>query len=100
LGAGSDSINPLTEPVTLQVGTFSTTIPAGSFSQDSQGRFNFEGVISGVSLEVQIVPLGGNSFQFKAESEGANLAGTVNPVTIGLPIGDDAGTVMVTADFE
>ena len=52
-----------------------------------------------MSLEVQIVPLGGNDFEFKAEAEGANLSGTVNPVTVGLTIGGDAGTTMVTADF-
>lgn len=99
-GAGSNGINPLTEDVKLQVGTFSTTIPAGSFRQDPRGRFKFEGAISGVSLEVQIVPLGGNDFQLKAEAEGANLSGTVNPVTVGLTIGDDSGSTAVTAEFD
>ncbi len=100
LGAGSDGIKPLTEAVKLQVGTFSTTIPAGSFTQDEEGRFEFEGVISGVSLEVKITPLGGDTFAFEAEGTGANLTGTVNPVTVGLTIGDDGGTTTVTAEFD
>ncbi len=100
LGAGSNGINPLTEDVKLQVGTFSTTIPAGSFQQDPRGRFKFEGVISGVSLEVQIASLGGNDFQFKAEAQGADLSGTVNPVTVELTIGDDGGSTTVTAEFD
>jgi hypothetical protein len=100
LGAGSNGINPLTEDVKLQVGTFSTTIPAGSFKQDPKGRFKFEGVISGVSLEVQIVPLGGNDFEFKAEAQGTDLSGIVNPVTVELTIGDDGGSTTVTAEFD
>ncbi len=100
LGAGSNGINPLTEDVKLQVGTFSTTIPAGSFQQDPRGRFKFEGVISGVSLEVQIASLGGNDFEFKAEAQGADLSGIVNPVTVGLTIGDDGGSTTVTAEFD
>src|SRR6266849_2313018 len=100
LVAGSNGINPLTEDVKLQVGTFSTTIPASSFQQDPRGRFKFEGVISGVSLEVQIASLGGNDFQFKAEAQGADLSGTVNPVTVELTIGDDGGSTTVTAEFD
>ena len=61
--------------MTLQIGTFPVTIPAGSFQQIPQGRFAFEGVINGVSLEVQIVPLGNNIFTFKAEGTGVNLTG-------------------------
>ena len=38
LGAASDGINPLTEDVSFQVGTFSTTIPAGSFTQDRRRK--------------------------------------------------------------
>jgi len=100
LGEGSNGINPLTEDVKLQVGTFSTTIPAGSFHQDHRGRFKFEGVINGVSLEVQIVPLGGNDFQFKAEAQGADMMDIVNPVSVELTIGDDGGSATVTAAFD
>ena len=111
LGAASDDINPLTEDVTLKIGTFSITIPAGSFrfhpaksgkghGHGARARWTFEGVIDGVSLEVRITDLGGGMFEFKAEGENANLTGTVNPVQVTLTIGDDSGTTMVTAKFE
>ncbi len=100
LGTGSDGIKPLTEGVSFKVGTFSTAIPAGSFSLDKQGRFHFDGIINGVSLEMVISPLGGNQFAFKADVfSGANLAGIVNPVTVGLTVGDDSGTTAVTANI-
>jgi len=46
-------INPIAEPVTLQVGTFSTTIPPGSFrkDEDEDGFFTYQGVIDGVRLK-------------------------------------------------
>jgi 6-phosphogluconolactonase len=96
LGASSDGIKPLAEAVSLTVGTFSTTIPAGSFKLD-EGRFVFEGVINGVALEAEIRPRGSNRFEFKVQGERANLSGTVNPVTIVLTIGNDSGTTSVTA---
>jgi hypothetical protein len=99
LGAGSNGIKPLTEDVKLQVGTFSTTIPAGSFREGWRG-FEFEGFINGVKLEVVIHHVRGNRFLFTAKGEGANLTGTVNPVTVGLTIGDDGGSKAVTADFD
>src|SRR5260221_1769752 len=97
LGANSNGINPLAENVTLQIGTFSVTIPAGSFKQIPHGRFAFEGVIDRVSLEVQIVPLGNNIFTFKAEGTRVDLADLTNPVTVALTIGDDTGGTAVTA---
>jgi DNA-binding beta-propeller fold protein YncE len=100
LGANSNGINPITENVTLQIGTFSVTIPPGSFKQIPHGRFAFEGVINGVSLEVQIVPLGNNIFTFKAEGKGVNLTGLTNPVTVVLTIGNDTGNTAVAAQFQ
>ena len=99
LGANSNGINPVTENVTLQIGTFSVTIPPGSFKQIPHGRFAFEGVINGVSLEVQIVHLGNNIFTFKAEGKHVDLTGLTNPVTVVLTIGDDTGSTAVTAQF-
>jgi CSLREA domain-containing protein len=111
LGAGSDGIDPLTEDVSFQVGTFSATIPAGSFhfkpakpgkhgKPGKPAHFKFEGVINGVLLEAKITPLGNGNFEFKAEGKGAELSGTINPVTLKLTVGDDGGSTTVTAEFE
>ena len=100
LGANSNGINPLTENVTLQIGTYSVTIPAGSFKQNPNRRFAFEGVINGVSLEVQIVPLPNNMFTFKAEGTGVDLTSLTNPVTVVLTIGIDSGSTSVIAQFQ
>ena len=97
LGPNNNGIAPLTEAVTVQVGTFSTTIPAGSFTQ-KKGRFTFEGVINGVRLEAVLRSLVlGNDYEFKVEGKGADLTGTVNPVTVGLTIGDDSGSTAIRA---
>ena len=50
LGAGG-SVSPPNQPVSLTIGTYSVTIPAGSFV-NSHGGYRFEGVINGVRLEV------------------------------------------------
>jgi hypothetical protein len=97
LGANTNGINPLAENVTMEIGTSSVTIPPGSFKQLPHGRFAFEGLINGVSLEVQIVPLGNNIFTFKAEGKGVNLTDLTNPVTVVSTIGDDTGSTAVTA---
>jgi hypothetical protein len=100
LARNSNGINPVTENVTLKIGAFSVTIPPGSFKQIPHGRFAFEGVINGVSLEVQIVPLGNNIFTFKAEGTDVDLTGLTNPVTVVLTIGLDSGTTTATAEFQ
>jgi len=53
-----------------------------------------------VKLEVEIRERPDGRFKFKAEGEGADLSGTVNPVTVGLSIGDDGGSTTVTAKFK
>jgi hypothetical protein len=93
LGDGSDGINPLTEAVKLQVGTFVTTIPAGSFTTrpGRKNEFELARVIDGVYLELEISSLGDNRFKFKAKGEGADLTGPADPLIVGLTIGDDRG---------
>ena len=97
LGAGTNGINPLTEGVVLQLGTFSVTIPSGSFKRAGNGSYKFEGSIDGVALEIYIAPAVTNSYTFAADGTGANLTGTLNPVSVGLTIGDDTGTTTVRA---
>lgn len=99
LGAASDGINPLTEPVTITLGTYSVTIPPSSFKQQKNGTFMYQGTIGGVNLVVQIVPLGGASYQIKANGSPVNLSGLTNPVTVTLVIGNDSGATSVMANL-
>jgi hypothetical protein len=94
------SIDPVAEPVTLQVGTFTTTIPPGSFKKNKQGTFSFEGVIGGVRLEALIKPTGTPRYVFQVTAKRASLTGTTNPVPVALTIGDDSGTTSVKADID
>ncbi|MDQ6701883.1 MAG: hypothetical protein M3Z96_01645 [Pseudomonadota bacterium] len=97
LGSASNGINPVTEVVTLQIGTFTTTIPPGSFKEIGQGIFVFHGGIGGVRLEALIAPTGSLRYALVATAQDANLTGTTNPVPVTLTIGDDCGTASVTA---
>jgi len=100
LGVGSNGISPPSEDVNLRVATFSTTIPAGSFIDEGRGTFEFKGFINGMDLKVVIHRVGGDRFLFTADGAGANLIGTMNPVTVELSIGDDDGSTTVTAQFD
>jgi hypothetical protein len=97
VGSASNGINPATEPVTLRVGIFTTTIPPGFFNEIGQGIFVFHGVIGGVRLKVLIAPTGSLRYALVPAAQNANLTGTVNPVPVSLTIGDDCGTASITA---
>ncbi len=97
LGSASNGINPAVEPVTLQIGTFTTTIPPGSFTGTGFGPFTFDGVIGGVPMMARTGATGTKRYAFGAAAQNASLTGTVNPVPVTLTIGDDSGTTSVTA---
>ncbi len=98
LAPASNGIDPLTEDVTLQLGSFSITIPSGSFAKARNGRWDFAGEIGDLSfLDVQIRPLSGGGFDLRAKGAGANLDGTVNPLPVKLAIGNDYGSTTITA---
>ena len=73
LGEKSGGINPLSQPVSLKVGDFSTTIPPNSFKTSTLGWFKYEGTLNGVDLEVRFVPLGANRYAFRAEASAKGL---------------------------
>ena len=98
LGITSAGINPLTEPVSLTVGSYSATIPAGSFKQLTGDGYYYLGTINKVRLMVTIVPLGGNRFQLMAAALPVRLAKS-NPVAVFITIGNNSGNAQVTARF-
>ena len=71
-----------------------------SFDDDCLQHVEFEGVVEGVDLEIEICSLGANMFEFEIAGENADLTGTVNDVIIFLVIGDDGGTTSVIAEIE
>ncbi|HEX3497430.1 MAG TPA: hypothetical protein VHT02_09735, partial [Methylocella sp.] len=97
LSSTAPAINPVTDPVKLQVGTFTTSIPPGSFVKQKDGSFAFKGVIGGVNLEALIKQTGTLRYAFQAKATGANLTGTTNTVYATLTIGGDSGATSVTA---
>jgi hypothetical protein len=128
LGQASDGIAPNADDVTLSLGSFSITIPAGSFvvttdrdwdwdkdndrrdrDRDDRDRddrddvvttYHFEGVIADVSLKARIEQGPKQRFRFHFEGRDANLSLVVNPVIVGLAIGHDLGHVAVKADID
>jgi hypothetical protein len=105
LSSTAPAINPVTEPVTLQVGTFTTTIPPGSFKKQKDGSFIFLGAIHGVGLRALIKRTGTLRYLFEAKGLGANLTGTTNTVYATLAIGggsfsnSNSGATSVTAEI-
>lgn len=97
LGQKSRAINPPGEPVTLKIGTFTATIPAGSFKGSGFGPYYFIGAVNGVNLEVGIVPTGAKRYVFVATGKKADLTGTSNPVPVTISIGADTGTTSANA---
>jgi YVTN family beta-propeller protein len=96
LGATSNGINPPTEPVTLQIGGFTVTIPPRSFVPSGQpGYWTFVGVINGENLTVMIKQRTGNNYIFGIIAKNVQLSVT-NPVTVTLTIGNDKGSTSVT----
>ena len=92
LDAKSDGINLFKEDVSIKVGDFSRTIPAGSFKQDGvRTKIKYKGVVEGVELDVLFRIVGPASFELKIEGEGAKMKKLL-PEDITLRIGNDGGT--------
>jgi hypothetical protein len=111
LGAGSTGLDPVTETLELQVGTYLVTVPAGSFKEIGRHgfermknrrsyEFQYDGEIDGVDLEIEIYRVKDNDYLFTAEGRGNILAGIKNPVTVGLTIGEFEGTTTVRARID
>ena len=103
LGKDSDGIDPLTENVTLKMGNFAITIPAGKFEQFGS-EYRFEGIINKINLKAEIHTANGQSkmwghghddfdYLFKLRAKNTNLSGlsVVLPPNLQLTIGDDTG---------
>ena len=100
LGASSNGIDPPTDLVTLQIGSFKTTIQPGSFVKPGGApEYFFVGVIDGVSLAVSLIKFGSsNNYAFGVIAKNVSLpvSNPPVPIPVTLTIGADSGTTMVT----
>ena len=100
LGASSNGINPPSEPVTLRIGPYTATIPAGSFRRLPSGKhwsvYAFIGEENNVQLSLDILSLGPNSYQLGATGGPTNLT-VPNRMPVSLQIGDNSGSAVVKA---
>jgi 6-phosphogluconolactonase (cycloisomerase 2 family) len=92
--------DPLTQPVTIQIGDFSFTLPAGSFKIFQHGvnmdTYLFQGVVGSSKLKVQIASQAQNEFQISVYGKQVDLSGLESPVTVAVEIGDNSASASVT----
>ncbi|TAM81029.1 MAG: hypothetical protein EPN47_14220 [Acidobacteria bacterium] len=100
---GSVVVDPLTQPVTIQMGNFSVSLPSGSFKTfqngTNKGTYLFQGVLGGSTLKIQIVPVAGNQFQISAYGKQVDLTGMSSPATVTLGIGENSASTSVAPAF-
>ncbi|HXH50576.1 MAG TPA: beta-propeller fold lactonase family protein [Terriglobia bacterium] len=92
-------VDPLTQPVAIQIGTFVLNLPAGSFKVFQNGTHSsiylFQGVINSITLKVQITPLGQNQFQISAIGKQIDLTSLVDQsVTVAVSIGGNSASTI------
>ena len=97
MSSTAPGINPLTQAVTVQAGTFAVTIPPGSYVETNQGVFVFAGGVNGVALKEAIEHTCALRYAFQAKGVRASFTGSTNPVTVRLSIGADSGITSVNA---
>jgi hypothetical protein len=97
LGSGAAFLDPPSEPVTVQVGTFTATIPPGSFVKAStSGEWDFDGPINGVNIHARIWLTGTKQYLVLVKTMAAPVNPT-NPVLVTLSLSTNSGTAPVTA---
>lgn len=89
-GASSDGLNPLTESVTITIGTYTWNIAAGSFTTASDGAIKYDGTINGVHVVVHFTRTNTGAWTVKLNAN--SISGLSEPATVGVRIGNDVGT--------
>ena len=104
LDADSNKFDLAEDSVKVQLaggsGSYTVTLPPGSFKPDSNEALRFRGTIEGVKLLASLVVLRGGAFELELVSEGANLRGMANPVAVTLQIGDNGASRSLRAKIE
>jgi hypothetical protein len=98
LDAASDGVNPAEEAVTLQVGDYTTMIPAGSFKSNKAGKYVYNKILPEITLIITITPFGGANYSFAATAKATDLTRKVIPIEVGLSIGNEGAHTTLFTD--
>jgi hypothetical protein len=93
LGSPAAVFDPVNQPVTLQIGSFSVTIPPGSFQPADSQSWYFIGTINGVQLWVTISSLGNQQYSLSATA--SPVTGLTSPATVKITVGLNSGSIQV-----
>ena len=100
LGSGAAALNPYTQSLTVSIGSFAMTFPAGSFRTLGSGTYAYSGTVSGASVNVKLNPQGSNSYTVQISGSGVDLSTLANPVTVSITMGNNTGSTQVTANIQ
>lgn len=93
-GTNSAGIDPTQQPVTLAIGNFAFTIPAGSFvPKGNSNNFLFNGTVNGLEVNFQIRASQSSGFSYVVNVHNTDQTTQPNPVAVTLKIGRNSGTV-------
>ncbi len=88
----SGGIDLANQDFLLNVGAYSTTIPAGSF-RHANDRYEYRGSSGQATLFVTVRPDNGGGYEFEFTANGANLGGSALPIVVTLAIGTSEGSL-------
>jgi M6 family metalloprotease-like protein len=102
LGAASDGIDPPSEPTNFSIGTLAFALPAGAWRVQTAPKtpltFTFEGIASGVVLDVKLIQLGPARYEFRATGRGKPVRDIRSPELVTLGFGDETQTTTASVD--
>lgn len=97
LGKRSNGISPIDEPLTLKVGGFIITLPAGSFSRVDARRYFYSGRIGDLWVTAYIRRTNSKRYLFEisVSGSGVNPDRSLRVMPVDLMIGDDYGKTVI-----
>ena len=89
--AAADGVDLAIQNFTLNVGAYSITVPAGTFSRD-KGRYMYQTEM----LSVTVRPGNGGGYEFEVAANGVTLNGSALPILVTLAVGTNEGSVTLS----
>ena len=92
-GSGSAGIALDKEALTLALGSYALTIPAGGFKQVSLGHWAFSGTVGTVAVNATLHAATSGEYEFEIVLSAVDLRGSKFPLAATLTIGRDDGSL-------